>query len=129
MVTPRRFVTWLYTADDGRTYQRKVAADIVSQTDEEGKPLVGGAPATNADYPWPGAMKPRHVSCSNGNGVYRDVVCFDPHAPLWKRTATRIMLTGGIGEPLSPYFVYGNQGERSRHHIPRGIPTDEGDEQ
>jgi hypothetical protein len=124
-MTPRKFVTWQYTADDGRTYQRNILASVVSQTDEDGRPLVGGAPATHADYPWPRSLKPRHVSCTNANGVSRDVVCFDTNAPLWKRTVTIIMLYGGIGEPLSPFHVYGSQGERSRHHIPKGLPTDE----
>jgi len=93
-------VAWLYFDDLGDAYWTSAKYGTVKQKDDDGRPLVGGRPPTDASELYKVKLLPRYpqikvrtVTVVNlQNGRRRQVVIYSRDAPLWVGTATAIQM-------------------------------------
>lgn len=107
----RTFQKWVYTDDQGHTFFRRAAADIVGQEDT-GIVKVGGAASAGYHPRMPKTFKPRVAVCVDGAGVKYRVVCYENDAPLFTTIGTTLNLYDRDGGAAIPVTSIGGEGER-----------------
>lgn|SRR5512146_373395 len=110
---------WTYVSDEGDTYKTRVKDYISSQQDAGLVAKIGGAAATVDDLAKPRSLRMRCVLVYNAiEKVTRRVPCMTTTADLWVNGGT-IQLLHNMPPILTTFTVYGREGEKDRHDVPK----------